>query len=174
MVMGVSAGVGKSTFSKQLGEILNLNVHHLDTLYWKPGWVEASLEEFSQKQNEIVKEDEWIIEGNYSNTYDIRMKRADTIIYLELPLRVCLYRVITRFLKNLGKNRSDMGEGCTEKLDYPFLKFIITTYKSRKKKMRDRFQVFLKNGKDKKVYELKSKKEIREFLHNLAHDIQKG
>jgi adenylate kinase family enzyme len=161
MVIGVSAGVGKSTFAKRLGEVRGLKVHHLDTLYWKPGWIEAPLEEFRAAQEEIVKNNEWIIEGNYSSTFDLRMGAADTIIYLELPLRVCLYRVVKRRIQNHGKTRSDMTKGCPEKLDWPFIKFIVTTYKARKRNMAERFQSELD---DKQVFVLNSKKDIEAFF----------
>lgn len=161
LVIGVSAGVGKSTFAKRLGQVLGLKVHHLDTLYWKPGWVETPLEEFRAAQEEIVKNKEWIIEGNYSSTFDLRMSTADTIIYLELPLRICLYRVVKRRIQNHGKTRSDMTKGCPEKLDWPFIKFIVTTYKARKSKMAERFQSELN---DKQIFVLNSKKDIEGFF----------
>lgn len=167
MVMGVSPGVGKSTFAQKLGEDMNINVYHLDTLYWKPGWVEASQEEFRAGQQNIVTLDKWIIEGNYSNTYDIRAQNADTIIYLELPLHVCLYRVFKRWILHFGKTRQDMGKGCKEKLDYEFIKFICTTYNPRKKKMKARFQNFQAIGTQKNIITLKSKREIRSYLETL-------
>jgi adenylate kinase family enzyme len=167
MVMGVSAGVGKSTFARKLGELLDINVYHLDALYWKPNWVEASLEEFSASQQEIVTLDQWIIEGNYSSTYDIRAQKADTIIYLELPLFVCLYRVFKRWVLNIGQTRPDMGTGCKEKLDYEFLKFICTTYYTRKKKMKNRLQAFKEMDSQKNIIMLKSKKEIQSYLETL-------
>jgi adenylate kinase family enzyme len=162
MVIGVSAGVGKSTFARRLGEALNIIVHHLDSHYWKPDWVEASPEEFVKAQEEIVENNKtWIIEGNYTGTFDIRINHADTIIYLELPLYVCLYRVVKRWLTNIGKTRPDMGEGCEEKLDWNFLKFIFTTYYPRKRKMRERFEVY---RTQKQLIVLKSKKEIDAYL----------
>lgn len=164
MVIGVSAGVGKSTFARKLGEILNKKVYHLDSYYWKPGWVESSLEEFRNAQKEIVKNDHWIIEGNYSSSFDIRAEIADTIIYLELPLAVCLYRVLKRWLMNIGRTRPDLGEGCPEKMEWTFLKFIYTTYHSRKKKMAERFQIL---GFEKTIIVLKNKKAIREYLENI-------
>ncbi|WP_430787510.1 topology modulation protein [Virgibacillus flavescens] len=167
MVMGVSAGVGKSTFARELGKKLGISVCHLDTLFWKPGWVQASLEEFAAGQQEIVKKDKWIMEGNYSNTTEIRAEMADTIIYLELPLRVCLYRVLKRWITNLGTNRPDMGDGCTEKMDFAFIKFIITTYYPRKKNTTARFQSLQEIGSHKKIITLKSKKEIRTYLATL-------
>jgi adenylate kinase family enzyme len=168
MVMGVSPGVGKSTFARRLGESLDIKVYHLDALYWKPKWVEASLEEFAAGQQKIVTLDQWIIEGNYSNTYDIRLQYADTIIYLELPLIVCLYRVLKRWILNIGKTRPDMGKGCKEKLDYEFLKFICTTYYPRKKKMKARLQAFKEMGSQKIIITLKNKKEIQSYLEKLT------
>ena len=168
LVLGISAGVGKTTFATQLGRILNKKVYHLDALFWKPGWVEASLEEFSNAQKQIIENtEEWIIEGNYSTTYDLRMKAADTLIYLECPLYVCLYRVIKRYLSNIGKTRPDMGEGCTEKLDWEFIKFIITTYKPRKKKMEKRLSTFKSIRPQNQVITLKNRKAIRSFLKSL-------
>src|SRR5690625_4439060 len=167
MVMGVSAGVGKSTFAWKLGEILNIDVYHLDSFYWKPGWVEAPQEEFANSQQEIVEQDEWIIEGNYNRTYDIRAQHADTIIYLELPLLVCLYRVFKRWFSHIGKTRPDMGEDCKEKLDYQFLKYIFTTYRRRKKQMRDRFQQIKGKSSDIKIILLKNKSDIRSYLEML-------
>jgi len=172
MVLGVSAGVGKSTFARRIGDILQINVYHLDTMYWKPGWIEASLDEFRSVQEKIVENRQWIIEGNYSSTYEVRMVRADTIIYLELPLYVCLYRVFKRFFQHIGKTRPDMTIGCDEKLDWKFIKFILTTYKNRKTVMRERLEYFLNKDAQNKIVILKSKKEIKDYLHKLSieHD----
>ncbi|MGJ9384479.1 topology modulation protein [Salipaludibacillus sp. CF4.18] len=167
MVMGVSAGVGKSMFARKLAQSLNIQVYHLDTIYWKPNWIEASLEEFSARQQEIVLLDSWIMEGNYNSTYSIRIAKADTIIYLELPLIICLYRVFKRWLTNIGKTRPDMGEGCKEKLDYQFLKFICTTYYPRKKMMKSKLQAFKEIDSENRVITLKSKKDIQSYLHSL-------
>lgn len=165
MVIGISSGVGKTTFARTLGEKLGYPVTHLDSVYWKSGWIESELSEFEQKQKELVQNEQWIIEGNYNNTFHIRVEHADTIIYLELPLYVCLSRVVKRWLMNIGKTRPDMPEGCPEKLDWPFIKFIYTTYYPRKKKMVERFE---KYGQDKTVITLKSKKEISMFLKNFG------
>ncbi len=167
MVMGVSAGAGKSTFARKLGEKLDIDVYHLDAYFWKPNWVQASTEEFRESNRKIADQDKWIIEGNYSTTYDIRAPRADTIIYLELPLIICLYRVVKRWLTNIGNTRPDMGPGCTEKLDYQFIKFIVTTYHKRKKKMRTRFREFQSaGGPSKKVIVLRGRKAIQEYFTN--------
>ena len=69
MVIGVSAGAGKSTFARRLGELTGIEVTHLDRLYWKPNWVEAPSEEFSAAQQQVVQNEQWIIEGNYTGTF---------------------------------------------------------------------------------------------------------
>lgn len=165
MIIGVSAGVGKSTFAMRLGKALKLDVFHLDSFYWKQGWVESSLEEFTEKQEKMLSHySSWIVEGNYSSTIKLRADHADTIIYLELPLRICLYRVIMRWLTNLGYKRHDLGGECTEKMDFAFIKFIVTTYRKRKKWMRE----FMNSYHDtRRVICLKNKKEIEYFLKGM-------
>ncbi|WP_342513494.1 topology modulation protein [Sporosarcina sp. FSL K6-1522] len=162
LVVGVSAGVGKSTFARRLGELTGLEVTHLDRLYWKPNWVEASAEEFSAAQQKVVEKDQWIMEGNYTGTFPIREAHADTLIYMELPLRVCLYRVLKRRVQYHGKTRQDIGEGCQEKIDWAFLKFIVTTYGTRKKTMQERMQRFAEQGKT--VHYLTTTAQIEGFL----------
>ena len=76
-------------------------------MYWEPGWVEAAFEDFKSRQQEVINQQEWIIEGNYNNTFEMRVEKADTIIYIEKPLTVCLYRVMKRWLTNIGKDRPD-------------------------------------------------------------------
>ena len=162
MVIGVGSGVGKSTFARQLGKIIGIEVTHLDRLYWKPNWVEAPREEFLAGQKQVIQNEKWIIEGNYSGTFDIREQYADTIIYLELPLYVCLFRVLKRRIQYHGKTRNDIGEGCIEKIDWAFLKFIITTYGPRKNKMKERLRRYAKEGKT--VHYLKTSKQVEGFL----------
>jgi adenylate kinase family enzyme len=73
---------------------------------------------------ELVQGDRWIIDGNYSRLLDIRLPRADTVILLDFPLWVCYWRVTKRWLRYRGRSRPDMAEGCLEKLDWEFLKWI--------------------------------------------------
>ncbi|WP_078433378.1 topology modulation protein [Metabacillus halosaccharovorans] len=166
MVIGVSAGAGKSTFARKLSDFLQINVHHLDTMYWEPGWVEASFEDFKSRQLEVINQQEWIIEGNYRNTFEMRVEKADTIIYIEKPLTVCLYRVMKRWLTNIGKDRPDRAIGCNEKIDMAFIKFICSTYFQRKKKMRQQLE---KLKSSKQVFIFTTNTEIDTFLRRLAN-----
>jgi len=119
-----SAGAGKSTLARQLGAILGLKVIHLDSLFWHPGWVETPRDEWIRVQEELVTEDAWVIDGNYRGTMDIRLAAADTIIFLDLPRRICLWRVVRRRFQYAGRARPDMAPGCVEQLDWEFLKWV--------------------------------------------------
>jgi adenylate kinase family enzyme len=64
------------------------------------------------------------MDGNFYNTFDLRMPRADTLIWLDYPRRTCLRRVLLRSFKDYGRNRSDLAEGCPEQFDVEFYRFV--------------------------------------------------
>lgn len=109
-----SGGSGKSTLALRLGAALGIEVFHLDALLWKPGWVLATREEMIAIQRKLVAGEQWIIDGNYGETMELRLAAADTIILLDLPPALCLSRVLRRRLSNLGRTRPDMADGCPE------------------------------------------------------------
>ncbi|MDT9678532.1 AAA family ATPase [Pseudomonas sp. JV414] len=118
-----NAGSGKSTLARALGKRLGLPVVHLDTLFWEPGWVEPDAEQFRARVSEAIAPAAWICEGNYARrTFDLRLPRADLIIWLDTPRLTCFTRVIMRSVMN--RPRSDLAAGCTEKLDRAFLTFL--------------------------------------------------
>lgn len=126
------AGSGKSTLSKQLGEALNLNIAHLDKIYYLPNWKERDHEEFKKMQEEIVQEDKWIIDGNFRDTLDIRLNRCDLIIYLDLNRFVSLHNAHKRYKMYKDKQRDSLAEGCLDKFDKSFRKWILNFKKNSK------------------------------------------
>ena len=119
-------GAGKSIFSKKLQSILKLELIHLDQYYHKPNWEEPKKDEWEKTVHTLVQKPSWIMDGNYSETMDIRIKSADTIIYLDYPILKCFWRVIKRVFKYNGIQRSDMANGCKEEFDLEFLYFVLT------------------------------------------------
>jgi adenylate kinase family enzyme len=117
-------GAGKSTLARILGEKLNLPVIHLDAYYWQPGWQETEQHKWLTRQQELIKGDRWIIDGNYGSTMDIRLARANTIIWLDFNRYVCLWRVLTRYLQYAGNTRPDMAKGCPERFNWEFLQYV--------------------------------------------------
>ncbi len=118
-------GAGKSTFSKKLQAILKLELIHLDKYYHKPNWEEPKKVEWEKRVNNLAQKSSWIMDGNYSETMEIRIKNADTIIYLDYSILKCFWRVIKRVFKYNGIQRSDMANGCKEEFDLEFLYFVL-------------------------------------------------
>ncbi|MFJ8065116.1 DNA topology modulation protein [Psychrobacillus sp. NPDC096426] len=156
-----SGGSGKSTLARKLGEKLNIEVYHLDALFWKPNWVMTSKEEQRKVQNELVTQEEWIIDGNYNGTLDIRLNAADTIIFVDISRIICIYRVFKRMVRYQGKSRPDMAVGMKERLDISFLKWVWDYPKTKKPIVLKKLEQLPKN---KKIIVLKSPREVRLFL----------
>lgn len=118
------AGCGKSTLAKKLGSQLNIPVLHLDTIYWKANWKEEDSQIFLEKQLEMIKKDAWILDGNYRDTLDIRLKDCDTVIYLDYPRRTAIYGIYKRYFEYRNKPRDTIAEGCPEKIDKSFFQWV--------------------------------------------------
>ena len=123
MIVGC-AGSGKSTLARFLSGKTGLPVIHIDKIYWSEGWVMRPMEDIRPLIEKAVQSSKWIFDGNNSSSFDLRSTRADTIIFLDLPTHVCLFRVLKRTLKHYGETRDDMAAGCRERFDWPFLKWI--------------------------------------------------
>ena len=117
-------GAGKSTFARQLGEALNIEVKHLDKFYWQAGWTKPSNHDWLKTVAELTSGDSWILDGNFGGTLELRLNRCDTIIVLDMPRLLCLWRVTKRRLLYGNRSRPDMAEGCAEKLDLEFISWV--------------------------------------------------
>ena len=97
-------GSGKSVFSRALHDITGLPLYHLDLIRWRADRTFIPREELIEKIREIGETDEWIIDGNYGSTMELRMSLCDTIIFLDYPPAVCLEGIESR----RGRERPDM------------------------------------------------------------------
>jgi len=124
-IMGCS-GSGKSTLARKLGKRLGLPVHHLDAIYWQPGWVESDYATFAPQVREILAGEEWIVDGGYSKAdpEELRYSTVDVLILFDRSRWLCLWRVLKRVVQYHRKTRPDMGDGCAEKVDFGFLRYI--------------------------------------------------
>ncbi|MEA4811218.1 MAG: hypothetical protein VB108_01460 [Anaerolineaceae bacterium] len=119
-----SGGAGKSTFARRLSQATALPLIHLDKIFWKPGWVESSKEAFDAKIDQIASQPEWIMDGNFNRTLEMRLRLADLVFYLDIPRWICLRNVLKRVLFARPEGRPDMAAGCPEKVDWAFLQWI--------------------------------------------------
>lgn len=160
-----SGGAGKSTFSRRLGEVTGIPVIHLDQLYWRPNWEKTPAPEWEATVAELVNGETWIMDGNFGGTREIRMRAADTIIFLDIPRRVCLYRVIKRAITYHGNNRPDMAAGCNERIDLEFLLWVWNYPRRGRKRLMAETQKF----SDKEIVILSSSAEIDLFLERVKN-----
>lgn len=162
-IIGYS-GCGKSTLAGQLSQKYNIPVLHLDSVHWLPNWVENnSDDENTLVGNFLDENNSWVIDGNYSNIqYQRRLELADKIICLELNRFICFWRVFKRYLKYRGKTRFDMGEGCNEKLDWQFIRWVLHDGRNRSEKYRKIEELYPE--KVIRVKNLRQQKNLKEIL----------
>ena len=156
-------GAGKSTLARQLGEKLDLPVIHLDKLFWKPGWVETEQSEFDETLRKELAKDQWIMDGNFNRTMPERIARCDTVIYLDFSRMACLLGVLKRVLTTYGTVRPDMGDGCPERFDLDFLKWIWNFNKNKRQK----YYQMLNEVEGVETIVLKNRRMVKRFLDQL-------
>ena len=130
LILGPS-GSGKSTLARQIGGRLDLPVVHLDAINWNPGWVQTARAQFRERVAEAVRGDITVMDSNYTSDLDLRLPRAEAVIWLDLPRHVYFPRAVWRSIRNYGHARDDVGPGCPERLDLSFFRDWVWTYPTR-------------------------------------------
>ena len=151
-------GSGKSTFSVNLHKKTSLPLYHLDMLYWNADKTTVDKAVFLNRLNKRLAENEWIIDGNYISTLELRLKYCDTVIFLDYPTDICLDGIKAR----IGKPRPDMPWVESEP-DAEFIEFV----KNFKSDTRPRVLELLNKYSYKDIYIFKTRAETEEFLNNL-------
>lgn len=157
-----SPGAGKSTLSRELARRTGLPLHHLDRLYWNPGWVETDKPAWRDAVARLASAPRWIIDGNYGGTLKLRLARADTVIDLDLPAWLCVAGILRRLIGPQARERPDMAAGCRERPNREFLKFLAYTATFRRR-VRPRI-VRNMHGFAGRYIRLSSRKQIAGFL----------
>ena len=165
MIVG-RPGSGKTVFADRLGTLTGREVTHLDKHYWKPGWIKAysSSEEFREKVRELISQDEWILDGNFTKSIDLRLERADTVIFFNFPIWMCLLGVYKRWFFG-GSNPIDKHPGMRERVSLGLLKMIL--FYPTKLVLNK-----LKNSTGKKIYIIKNRKEAVTALKEITESFR--
>ena len=160
LVIG-SGGAGKSTFARRLAALTGLPLVHLDTLYWRPGWQAIPDADWARVQEDVVAGERWIIDGNYGRTLSLRIEASDTIIFLDLPRLVCIWRLLRRRYQYRKEHRPDLPVGCDEQMTWEFL-YWVWTYPSRRRP--DVLRRLDALREHKRVIILRTRQQVERFL----------
>ena len=152
-------GSGKSTFSKSLHKITKIPLYHLDMLFWNEDKTTVEKSVFLDRLSKIIENSEWIIDGNYGSTMELRMQKCDTVIFLDYPLDVCLDGIKER----KGKPRSDMPWIESDEDDAEFIEFI----KNYNSQSRLKVTELLKRYSHKDIYIFSNRIQAEEFLNKI-------
>lgn len=163
MVIGCG-GSGKSTLARKIHHILQLELIHLDQLYWSAGWVESPKAEWEDKVRKAAAKEKWVIDGNYRGTMDIRLPRADMVVFLDYSRWLCLYRVIKRTLLNYRQTRPDSAPGCPERFTLEFLMYVFSFNDKKRPQLLERLK---KRKEGTQLVIIKNQKDYMQFLEQL-------
>lgn len=151
-----SPGAGKSCFSRELSFLTNIELFHMDNLYWHEDKTHISHEELVSKLNEIMTNDMLIIDGNYISTLELRIKEADTIFYLDYPTEICIEGINSR----VGKKRDDIP-WVEDELDNDFFKFV----EAFRAETKPQIESLLEKYNYKRLYRFSYRDDMNKYLY---------
>jgi adenylate kinase family enzyme len=158
-------GAGKSTFAKRLGELLGIEVKHLDKFYWRAGWTKPANDDWLKTVTELTSGGSWIMDGNFGGTLDLRLRSCDAIVFLDMPRLLCLWRITKRRLLYRNRSRPDITEGCNEKLDLEFVSWVWNyAHRSRPRVIK----LLEEHSGSKEIVWLRSNAEVERFFARLT------
>lgn len=166
-----SPGAGKSSLARELAARTHLPLFHLDRLFWHPGWEPTPDREWETLQQNLVRGPEWIIDGNYARTLYLRVRAADTVVFLDVPRIAAMAGVLHRILKGWGRERIDMAPGCPERLDGEFLNYVWQFQRHQRPLV---LAALNSLGSHQHVIHLRSRKEARVWLTRVAETPRAG
>lgn len=109
-----SIGSGKTSLAKQINKRHHIPVYHLDKEYWQPNWIRPSAKDWEEKITNLSNQTTWVMDGNYIETLEVRLSKADLVIMLDIKKRICIRGLFFRTLKGLFIRRNDLGKGCKD------------------------------------------------------------
>ncbi len=147
---------------------LDLPLIHLDALYWQPGWTEMPKDQWRAVIDGLCERDAWVMDGNYGGTLYRRLSACDTVIFLDLPRSVCVWRTLKRRWQFRHHLRPDMGPGCPERLDWQFLRWVWNYRRDRRPGILAKLERLSADGK--RVIILRSVADVDLFLNDPRSD----
>ena len=175
-----SPGSGKTYFAKRLAGLLRVPLYHLDDLYWHADWVATPEPEWEREIHRLVGLRDWVIDGNYASTLDVRLRAADTVIFLDTPYRKCLHRALWRTMQNLWSDEHLPARIREARLERPqaasegvaaFVQRIRHFHRDTRPVLLDKMRRLTADGGG-QVIILRSKEEAGQLLASFARGVQ--
>jgi adenylate kinase family enzyme len=120
-----AGGAGKTRLARTLGRMLGLPVIHLDAHYYGPGWQPSAPADWTARHRQLAAGQRWVLDGNYASTLGLRLERADTVVFLDLPPLLCAWQVLRRWALGRRRPAPDLPPGLRPKLDRQFLAYVL-------------------------------------------------
>ena len=115
-IIATASGCGKTTVGRELASRLDVPYVELDAIHWQAGWTELDAAELRRRVEPLVARDAWVIDGSYRGKLgDLVLERADTVVWLDLPRRIWLPRLVVRTLRR-ALTREELWNGNRESL----------------------------------------------------------
>jgi adenylate kinase family enzyme len=166
VIVSTASGNGKTTVGKALAAKLSVPYHELDALHHGPNWTEATPAELRAKVEPIVASDAWVIDGAYRGKLgDLVLESADVVVWLDLPLRVWLPRLLRRTARRMV-TREELWNGNREELRNALhprnsvVVYAVRGYRRRRRQYEAEFARF-------PLLRLRTKAEVDRFLSDL-------
>ena len=161
-----NSGSGKSTLARRLAEHYDIPVLHLDSVQFLPQWeIRCQEEKVKMVGDFLDSHTQWVVDGTYSKLhYARRMEEADEIVVMLFSCGACLLRAYIRYRKYRNKTRPDMAEGCTEKFDWEFAKWIL--WQGRSREARERFAAVISTYGE-KVTVLRNQRQLDRYIRSV-------
>lgn len=166
IVFGCSGG-GKSTLSQKLSRVLGLRYVSMDReVFWLSGWAPRPRPQQRQLITEIVAEDHWIIDGNNPKSLDLRLPRADMVLWVRIPRWLCLWSIVKRGFAYRGMTRPDMAPGCLEQM--PDRQFLSYVWNFERDDVPEFIEGIRLHGPSVPIFQLRSRTEMSRLLQRLG------
>ncbi|MEU9886857.1 topology modulation protein [Sphaerisporangium sp. NPDC051011] len=156
-------GSGKTTLGRRLGSILDAPVTHLDVVYYDDDWNTLSKEKFAAVQEELVSAPAWVIDGNFASTLPIRLKAADTVIFLDLSPLTCLLGIAQRRIRHGGGQHDAIG--VYDRITWEFIKYVWNYRRTMAPRVR---KLIDEHARHADVHVVRSRAEANRLLDRIA------
>jgi adenylate kinase family enzyme len=148
-------GSGKSYVAREIGRLTGAPVTHLDELYYDAEWNTTAMDDFADAQRELVARPRWVIDGNYNSTLEIRLRACDTVVFVDVPTRSCLWGIGSRHVRRREQHR----------LNVEVVKYVLGYRRSMRPRVLAKVDEYAGHAR---VVSLRSRAHARQWLAELA------